>query len=887
MVLDGSSPIPGPVRGGHGVKDTISSGIDELDHLIGGFFPGDNVVWQTDDLQEYARFARAFARRTIADGRECTYLRFAPHPRILEARRGLRVVEVEPGPGFDVFTNTVHGIIEEKGADSYYVFDNLSALVTEWATDELLSNFYQIICPYVLQLGSISYFGLSRGGHDHSTIARIRDTAQILIDIYHVGGETYVHPVKVLGRYSPQMFVPHRVVGTGWTPLFGSGEAAAVSAEAWKRSGGTAADSVAPWQSVYARLLQHQRAGEDEKQAPEVLSLKREFSRMLLGDNRSFVDVADRFFTVDDLIDVRSRIIGSGRIGGKAAGMLLARRALLTGKGTVDFSRVLEAHDSFYIGSDVFFTFLVENDLFQERLRVTRDRHISHEAFEYVEQRFLNGSFPPDIMEQFRDMLAYFGQAPIIVRSSSLLEDSHMTAFAGKYRSEFCGNQGSPEDRMQAFLRVLKLVYASALNPDAIAYRCRQGLMNSDEQMAILVQRVSGRPYRNRFFPSFAGVGFSQNLYAWNSRIDPQKGMIRLVFGLGTRAVNRLAGDYCRMIAVSHPQLRPETGPAIAKYSQRNADLIDLERNEFVTVPLAGLLADCDYPNLDLIASLMSDGYLTDIIGACPPQSAGKLVPTFDNLIRRTPFVKIMDEMLTRLEKAFGYPIDTEFTGHVDSQGEVRICLLQCRSLAVPGVGGPVAMPEDLKKERVLFRSANFTSGGVVKDVRFILYMDPLAYSRMSSPDRKKSLGRVVGLINNHPSIAAGRIIMMGPARWGSSNLELGVNVGFADISNAAVLVEMAREDRGHVPEVSYGTHFFLDLVEAQIIYLPVYPGDPETQFNTEFFDRAPNVLTSLVPDADGYSDVIRLIDVPASSGGLHAQVVADPRSRKAVCFLQ
>jgi pyruvate,water dikinase len=852
------------------VKATISSGIDELDQLIGGFFPGDNVVWQTDDLKEYSRFARGFAKRTIADGRECTYLRFAPHARILEPRQGLRVVEVEPGPGFDVFTNRVHGIIEEGGANSYYVFDNLSALVTEWATDELLANFYQIICPYVLQLGSISYFGLTRGQHDHSTVARIRDTTQILIDVYHVSGETYVHPVKVLGRYSPQMFLPHRVSRTGWTPLFQSGEAAAVSSEAWKRSGGATADSVAPWQSIYARLVEHRRAGEDEQHVPEIVSLKRELSRMLVGDIRSFVDLADRFFTVDDLIEVRNRIIGSGRIGGKATGMLLARRILLNENGKVDFSQVLEAHDSFYIGSDVFFTFLVDNDLFQERLRVTRDRQISREAFEYVEQRFLNGTFPPEIMEQFQDMLSYFGQAPIIVRSSSLLEDSHMTAFAGKYRSEFCGNQGSPEDRMQAFLRVLKLVYASALNPDAIAYRCRQGLMNSDEQMAILVQRVSGK-----------------NLYAWTSRIDPQKGMIRLVFGLGTRAVNRLAGDYCRMISVSHPQLRPETGASIAKYSQRNADLIDLDRNEFATLPMSGLLADCDYPNLDLIASLMSEGYLADIIGTCPPQSANKLVATFDSLIRKTPFVKTMDEMLTKLEKAFGYPIDTEFTGHINSKGEVRICLLQCRSLAVPGVGGPVTLPEDIKREMVLFRSANFTSGGIVRDARYILYIDPLAYSRTASADRRKSLGRVVGLINNHPSIAEGKIIMMGPARWGSNNLELGVNVGFSDICNAAVLVEMAREDRGHVPEVSYGTHFFLDLVEARIIYLPVYPSDPETEFNSEFFSNAPNILATLFPDLASYTDLIRLIDVPASAGGLHAQLAADPHSRKAVCFLQ
>ncbi len=440
---------------------------------------------------------------------------------------------------------------------------------------------------------------------------------------------------------------------------------------------------------------------------------------------------------------------------------------------------------------------------------------------------------------------------------------------------------------MQAFLRVLKLVYASALNPDAIAYRCRQGLMNSDEQMAILVQRVSGMPYKKYFFPSFAGVGFSKNLYAWTSRIDPEKGMIRLVFGLGTRAVNRLAGDYCRMISVSHPQLRPETGAKIAKYSQHNADLVDLERNEFTTLPIAGLLTDCDYPNLEMIASLMSEGYLTDIVGTCPPESAGKLVATFDNLIRRTPFVKIMDEMLTRLEKAYGYPVDTEFTAHINTKGEVRVCLLQCRSLAVPGAGGPVKLPEDIEREMVLFRSANFTSGGIVKDARYVLYMDPIEYSKTASVDQRKSLGRAVGLINNHPSVVEGKIIMMGPARWGSTNVELGVNVGFSDICNSSVLVEVAREDRGHVPEVSYGTHFFQDLVEAQIIYLPVYPSEPESQFNSEFFNNAPNALTALFPDMGSYTDLIRLIDVPASSGGLHAQVVADPHSRKAICFLR
>jgi hypothetical protein len=145
----------------------------------------------------------------------------------------------------------------------------------------------------------------------------------------------------------------------------------------------------------------------------------------------------------------------------------------------------------------------------------------------------------------------------------------------------------------------------------------------------------------------------------------------------------------------------------------------------------------------------------------------------------------------------------------------------------------------------------------------------------------------VVGRINEHPDVVAGRIMMMGPGRWGSSNIELGVNVTYADINNTAVLVEMAREEAGQVPEVSYGTHFFLDLVEANIIYLPVYPGDPEAEFNREAFDAFPNVLTELLSDAGRFKEVVRLVDLPVATGGLYAHVVADPQSQRAVCFLK
>jgi len=144
----------------------------------------------------------------------------------------------------------------------------------------------------------------------------------------------------------------------------------------------------------------------------------------------------------------------------------------------------------------------------------------------------------------------------------------------------------------------------------------------------------------------------------------------------------------------------------------------------------------------------------------------------------------------------------------------------------------------------------------------------------------------MVGEINRHPMIQGHKVMMMGPGRWGSSNIALGVNVSYADIDNAAVLVEVALEEAGHVPEVSYGTHFFQDLVEGQIVYLPVYPDDADSEFQKQFFETAPNDLLEVLPHARGYESVLRLIDVAKATGGLSAQVVADPQGQQAVCFL-
>ena len=866
----------------------IHSGIKALDEVLQGIRLGDNVVWQVDRLEDYRYFATPFAEAALAARRRLVYLRFASHPPVLAPHPGLETIELDPSLGFDYFTREVHLLIEAHGPEVMYVFDNLSALVVEWATDESLANFFQITCPFLFELNTVAYFALTRGQHAHYAVARIRDTTQILVDVYHAKDQMHIHPIKVWDRYSPQMFLPHLVAGENWHPLSQSREAAEVLASARQSPLLETTQPLAPWESVYQKLSDYSKtpSGFDEGH-PEQLALKQELGRMLIGHHPVFNRLADRYFTLEDLFAIRKRLIGAGRIGGKAAGMLLAQRILLTKKQEtgIDFTERLDDHDSFYIGSDVFFTFLVNNDLFRLRLRLTCDSATSPDEFQEIEERFLSGRFSSIIREQFRAMLDYYGQAPIIVRSSSLLEDSFGNSFAGKYRSIFCTNQGNPEARLDDFMRAVKLVYASALNPDALCYRSKRGLGANDEQMAILVQRVSGMPYRQYFFPTLAGVAFSRNLYAWNDRIDSRQGVIRLVFGLGTRAVDRVGADYPRMIAISHPQLRPEVGVKVSKYSQHQVDVLNLETNQFETHFLTDILANDEYPYLSMFVSVMRDNYPYDPVSGKVGGSADQWVLTFNNLILRTDFVPVMGNLLARLEEAYGQPVDVEFTASVDGGKHVRINLLQCRPLFTPGSMVDVSLPTSLERQQILFRSHRMICGGSVEQIRYILYIDPQRYNRLAR-EVKKSLGRLVGQINRHPAIKDSKVLMMGPGRWGSGNIDLGVNVTYADIDNAAVLVEVALEEAGHVPEVSYGTHFFQDLVEAQIIYLPVFPDDAATEFQREFFETAPNILLELFPHAREHESVLRLIDIPKTTGGGFANVAADPQHRQAVCFL-
>ncbi len=307
--------------------------------------------------------------------------------------------------------------------------------------------------------------------------------------------------------------------------------------------------------------------------------------RTMISDHLAYVKIAKDWFTISDLNQIRTHKIGHGKIGGKAAGMLLAAR-ILREVGGEKIKSNLSIPESYYIGADLLYNFMALNNLMHWGDQKYKTEELIRAEYPQLKGEFIAGKLPPETLEALKLMLETIGPKPIIVRSSSLLEDNFGTSFAGKYESHFCPNQGSLTENLEALTLAIKKIYASSLNPDALLYRRSKGLLDYDERMALLIQIVQGEKTGRYFLPHAAGVAFSRNLYRWSPKIQRDAGFIRLVWGLGTRAVDRVGNDYPRLVALSHPMLHPEvSSKSIRRYSQRYVDLINLEENKFEISP--------------------------------------------------------------------------------------------------------------------------------------------------------------------------------------------------------------------------------------------------------------------------------------------------------------
>jgi pyruvate,water dikinase len=609
--------------------------------------------------------------------------------------------------------------------------------------------------------------------------------------------------------------------------------------------------------------------------------------RRVVSDRPEYIRAAKEYTDLDDFGDFMRRLIfpvGShGMLGGKSSGLLLAAQILRKVGSAQEILRQVKTPKSWYVTSDSVFHFMSYNDLEDHIEQKYRDLAQVRQDYPYIIHVFRNSALPPEIVKGLSLALDDFGDVPLIVRSSSLLEDQTGAAFAGKYKSLFIANKGTKDERLAALINAITEVFASMFGPDPIEYRIEHGLVDHHEEMGILIQEVVGTQVGKYYMPAFAGVAFSNNEFRWSSRIRREDGLVRLVPGLGTRAVDRLTDDYPVLVSLYQPSLRVNaTVDEILRYSPKKIDVINLEARSFETVDVGTMFKDLGdrFPLSHELISIFETDRLRRPMTWGVDFKKSEFVITFEGLFSRTPFLRQLQTVMSALQGALGYPIDIEF-----AHDGIDFYLLQCRSQSRSEDSMPPMIPRHLAPDDVVFTANRYIYNGVVTDISHIVYVDPQKYAGLQGSQELLAVGRIIGRLNQ--VLPRRRFILMGPGRWGSrGDIRLGVSVSYSDINNTAMLIEIARSQKEYIPEPSFGTHFFQDLVEASICYLPLYPDEPGIVFNERFLTEKPNILSELLPEFASLADVVHVVDVPECTGGRPLQVLMNAETEEAVAFL-
>ena len=905
----------------------------KLTDLLPSSGQGASIVFSMGDLSDFSRILPTFVQFAREKGRKLVRIRFVPDVANAPDVAGGPKPETASGEWeheipvrlnhrFRNFTVALHERIRALEKGCILVFDCLSELQTAWATDLMMVNFFTVTAPLLDSLQDVGLFPLMSLMHSEEASRKIAQIADSFLEVCSDFKNIYLRAEKIHGKSGSDLSHPHLLnPSTGEAALITDGVKLSRYHRARDMVGRIHADlSMDSWDRFFLKAQRKYESGDD---------LTAECARMcqimMSRDLRMRALILENFRPADYFF-VKEHMVGSGQIGGKSCGMLTARKIIENLKP--ELYDYMEAHDSFYIGSDVYTSYLVENDLWELSVRQrTKDGYFAlagelHDAIR-------KGSFWPQIEQQFLHLLDYYGQEPVIVRSSSILEDGFENAFAGKYDSVFVPNLGTREERLLAFEEAVRTVYASTMSLSALDYRRRRALSERDEEMAILVMRVSGSHFGQYFMPCAAGVGYSYSPYRFLPALNPDAGMLRLVMGLGTSAVDRIEGAYPRLVSLDAPEATPYHSSAEKhRYSQRKISLIDKTTASFRYVTLDEIYGSLP-PWLRRIL-LEHDTQAERIFRERGDRRFVEFV-SCKGLTQNKALMQLMREMLKQLQDSYGQSVDIEFTVNLSEDGDFMVNLLQCRPLLVPGQaaspgklqeenaracppcaglregtdaarlqegtvaaglregtvaarlqegtvaarlqeGTVAALREDgIPRERFILLETLHASMGMPRSVRVdgIVYIDPIAYYQMPYA-RKPGIARSLGKLNWHFREAGKNLVLFAPGRIGTSSPELGVPTAFSDISSFGAICEIAESRAGYQPELSYGSHIFQDLVEADILYVAVFEDKRRVHFHPEKLMEMENGILEIVPDAD--SSIIAWYDL----AGSHARLIHD-----------
>ncbi|PLX69360.1 MAG: hypothetical protein C0603_00080 [Denitrovibrio sp.] len=816
--------------------------------LAGGLRYGDRVVFQTEEALGYKIISESIFNDLSMHREKLHHINFYDGSNRLTIESDiLKKHTVDPYLGFDRFVEDCCAYIDTLSNEDIVFIDCLTSLMSFWGSDWLAGYAYKMITERMEVRGVTSFMGMIKKCHRQFTVKKVADAATVTVRVIKDNiGRHCLLPRKAEGRLSNVMYKPYILdIEKGVRPVADSVEAMELTSPPDKRS-----------DMQYYNCLDRLFLGVEDEVLDEEAAVKK-LCKNMMGQDPRISELASKYFTLNELKLIRKRTIGSGYIGGKAAGMLIARKIVKNYHPEL-YEKHSEPDDSFFLGSDVFYSFMIYNELWD-------DYKSFLESADTVKARrlhrlILNAKMPTEVIERMEDIIDYFGRYPIIARSSSLLEDSFESSFAGKYESRFCILTGDDDSMTRQLSDIFKSIYASMFGQEAVKYRKFYEIKGRSDIMSIIIQRVSGIYNGDYYFPHLAGVGHSYNSYIWDRKIDPEAGLVRLVSGLGTRAVDSKTGDYARMIALNRPHDYPMPGIENRRiYTQRYMDVVDTYANKVREVKPADVHNDTSESIMKFIAA--RDHEIEKQVRSSLKTDIKAWYVSHDYVIEKTDVLKTLGEVMKTLEKAYDHPVEIEFTVNFKDDKKYRINILQCRPVQVQKIGDKVVKGVSSSEYEVFMAEGTFLGGSNSLTVDTVVYVDWEEYMTLT-PERKRYCSEIIGILNERVKDRGHNCMLMGYGRWGSSVTALGVPVEFNQIDGMKAIVEIGHIAKGMVPELSYGTHFFHEVVESKIVYVSVL--DNAERFNlSNTITKRHNMIRKAIEEPDGFEKVIKYYRFP------------------------
>ncbi len=501
--------------------------------------------------------------------------------------------------------------------------------------------------------------------------------------------------------------------------------------------------------------------------------------------------------------------LGGGSLGGKGRG--LAFLFALFAQKNID-SRIPECRvripDTLVIGTEIFDRFIEGNKLGEVLNRSPGD--------DEIKEIFLRGEMPEDIVKALKEYLKHVNE-PLAVRSSSLLEDSQNQPFAGIYSTFMLPNNNSDEGvRLSHLLDAIKLVYASAFQASAKAYIQNTVHTSEEEKMAIVLQKMVGNIYGDRFYPLFSGVAQSFNFYPV-APLEREDGIVSVALGLGKIIVE---GGKVLAFSPKNPAVTPgfSTPADIIKNTQSHFYCLDMApedvnlRNgdDSTLAKLQVSEAEQD-GTLSYVASTYdpADGRMRDGTGADGPR-----VITFSGILKygMLPLPGVIEKLLDFGAAGMGLPVEMEFAMGLDASDRPEFNVLQVRPMTTMKEKTSVTITDGDRTDAFIY-SAKALGNGMLRGIRDVVFVSPSDFDNTKTQEMAREIGEVNASLDRP-------YLLIGPGRWGTRDRFLGIPVEWREISRARAMVEVGLE--GFRIDPSHGTHFFHNITSLGIMYFTV-----------------------------------------------------------------